>query len=148
MEKVTRSNRIVFRLSDAELTALNREVSKTSFSREEYLRIVTKMIRPKERPPADFALVLRELSRIGNNLNQIARKANESGNIDEKEYRRNAAELQEVMSQLIREVTSGRDRNSGISQSQSVSASPSAASLTPVSEMPDSCSTFKKEVTN
>ena len=148
MEKVTRSNRVVFRLSDAELAALNREVSKTSFSREEYLRIVTKMIRPKERPPADFASVLRELSRIGINLNQIARKANETGNSDEKEYCRNAAELQEVMSQLIREVTYGKDRAGGGSLSQSVSASPSAASLTPVSEMPDSCSLSQREVMN
>lgn len=148
MEKVTRNNRVVFRLSDAELAALNRDVKKTGFSREEYLRIVTKMIRPKERPPADFASVLRELSRIGNNLNQIARKANEAGSIDVVEYRRNAAELQDVMSQLIREVTSGRDRNSGGSQSQSASASPSTTALTPVSEKPGLCSISEKGVAN
>ena len=106
MEKTKRNNRVVFRLSDAELDALNRDVAKTGFSREEYLRLIVRMIRPRERPPADFPAVLRELSRIGNNLNQIARKANETGDINAEEYRICASELQETTSRLIREVTS------------------------------------------
>ena len=106
MEKAKRTNRVVVRLSNEELDALNRDVARTGCSREQYLRLTMMLYRPKEKPPADFASVLRELSRIGNNLNQIARKANETGSIDAEEYRKNAADLQEVTSRLIREVTS------------------------------------------
>ena len=106
MEKKQRTNRVVVHLTDDELDALNRDVARTGCSREQYLRFTMMLYRPKEKPPADFAPVLRELSRIGNNLNQIARKANETGSIDTEEYRKNAADLQEVTSRLIREVTS------------------------------------------
>ena len=112
MEKKKRSNTVVVRLSDEELAALNRDVALTGCSREQYLRLTMMMYRPKAKPPADFAGVLRELSRIGNNLNQIARKANETGAIDAEDYWRNAAELQEVTSRLIREVTAPvREKN-------------------------------------
>lgn len=106
MEKRKRNKTVVVRLFDEELEALNRDVAMTGCSREQYLRLTMMMYRPKAKPPADFAGVLRELSRIGNNLNQIARKANAAGVIDAEDYWRNSAELQEVTSKLIREVTS------------------------------------------
>ena len=105
MEKRKRDKTVVVRLYDEELAALNRDVAKTGCSREQFLRLTMMMYRPREKPPADCAGGLKELSRIGTNLNQIARKANASGAIDAEDYWRNSAELQEVTSRLIREVT-------------------------------------------
>ena len=64
MEKRKRDKTVVVRLYDEELAALNRDVAKTGCSREQYLRLTMMMYRPREKPPADFAGVLKELSRI------------------------------------------------------------------------------------
>lgn len=56
------------------------------------LRMLLKGYRPKEKPDADFYMVMRELHAIGNNINQLAAKANAQGWVDapllEQEQRR------------------------------------------------------------
>ena len=83
---ITRRNKIDLRLSDRELERLNRDVKKTGMSREAYLRQLIKKIQPKELPSADYTDILKNLRQIGNNMNQIAVKANAAGFIDAAEY--------------------------------------------------------------
>lgn len=86
----TRKHEIRFRLNDAELFTLNAKVSKTGFSREAYLRQLVGGKTPVQLPPQDYYTVLRELRAIGNNMHQIAYRANAIGLLDVPAYRRNA----------------------------------------------------------
>lgn len=82
----TRNNRIFLRLNDAELEKLNTAVRKSGLSREVYLRQLIAGIQPKELPQPDFYPMMRQLYYCGNNLNQIARKANALNVIDAQYY--------------------------------------------------------------
>lgn len=87
-----RSHDLHLRLNDDELERLNIAVAKTGLSREAYLRKLIAGQQPKELPPPDFRPMMRQLYYCGNNLNQIARKANALNMIDAQRYEE-AAEL-------------------------------------------------------
>ena len=71
-----RSNFVGLWLNDEELALLNSHCSVSGLSSSAVLRnlIAGTQIRP--RPPDQYAALLRELSAIGNNINQIAYWAN------------------------------------------------------------------------
>ena len=77
---------IKVRLTAEEMAHLNQLVAASGLSRETYLRILISGVVPKEAPPPDFWAMMRELHAIGNNLNQIAVKANALNAIDAKHY--------------------------------------------------------------
>lgn len=66
---------IMFRLNRKEAEALDKKVKKSGLNREAYLRQVITGIVPRDAPPPDYYSMMRELYKIGNNLNQIAQKA-------------------------------------------------------------------------
>lgn len=66
---------IMFRLNRKEAEALDKKVKKSGLNREAYLRQVIQGIVPKDAPPPDYYSMMRELHKVGNNLNQIAQKA-------------------------------------------------------------------------
>ena len=70
-----RNHRIVFYLNDAEFEALNKKVESTSLSRESVIRSAFCGVRINEAPPADYRQFIRELRRIGSNIDQILRIA-------------------------------------------------------------------------
>ena len=72
----TRNNMIRFRLSDTEVERFDRLVKKSGLSREAYLRQIIAGLQPRDQPPPDYRLMMRQLYHCGNALNQIARKAN------------------------------------------------------------------------
>lgn len=81
-----RSHDLHLRLNDDEFEKLNIAVAKTGISREAYLRNLIAGQQPKELPPPDFRPMMRQLYYCGNNLNQIARKANALNMIDAQHY--------------------------------------------------------------
>lgn len=81
-----RNNLIQVWLSDDELRKLDTQVQKCGLSRAAFLRQMICGIRPKELPPPDFVPMMRQLYYCGNNLNQIARKANALNVIDAQHY--------------------------------------------------------------
>lgn len=83
----TRSNRIVFCLNDNELYKLNRKVEKSGLTRTEFLRKMVSNIEVKEQPTL-FKDALYQLRMIGNNLHQVAVKANSLNLIDAPLYRK------------------------------------------------------------
>ena len=87
-----RSIGILIRFTEAELDILTKRVKKTGLSREAYARSVLLGIVPKEKPDERFYTIMRELSAIGNNTNQIARKAAALGFIDVPFYKNEAVE--------------------------------------------------------
>lgn len=77
---------IMFRLNRKEAEALDKKVKKSGMNREAYLRQIIQGIVPKDTPPPDYYSMMRELHKIGNNLNQIAQKAHTLNVIDVQRY--------------------------------------------------------------
>ena len=68
--------------SRAEAQELQRKAKKACLSEDGLIRLLIKGYEPKEKPDDRFYDVMRELSAIGNNINQLAAKANTLGFID------------------------------------------------------------------
>lgn len=77
---------IMFRLNRREAEDLDKKVRKSGLNREAYLRQLIQGIVPKDAPPPDYYSMMRELHKIGNNLNQIAQKAHTLNVIDVQRY--------------------------------------------------------------
>ncbi len=77
---------VLFRLNRKEAELLNKQVKKSGLSREAYLRHLVNGLIPNDAPPPDYYLMMRELHKIGNNLNQIAMKAHTLDVVDIQRY--------------------------------------------------------------
>ncbi len=87
-------------LSQMEEQQLNKALDATGLTASAYIRklIMQREIRP--RPPDEYAKLLRELSAIGNNINQLAYKANGLGIIHLAEVRRMREALEKIYSEV------------------------------------------------
>ena len=80
-------------LNGSEVDHLNHSVEKSGLSREAYLRHLINGLIPQDKPPPDYYGMMRELHRIGNNMNQLAVKAHSFGYINASWYRENFKQL-------------------------------------------------------
>lgn len=71
-----RNVQILFRLNDEEAEQLQILVERSGRTREAFLREMVKGYRLCEKPDPEFYKMMRELSAIGNRVNQLAAKAN------------------------------------------------------------------------
>lgn len=99
---LTRPIQIIVRLSADEHKKLKRDLQKTGYTQTAYIRSLLNKSVPKEKPDDRFYDVMRQLSAIGNSMNQIARKANALGFIDAPEYLRQAELLQQFQLEVRR----------------------------------------------
>ena len=74
-----RNIQVMTHLNSKEYQMLNKKVKKTGLSREAYMRQLINGYAPKEMPTPDYHAMMRELNAIGNNLHQIAARANATG---------------------------------------------------------------------
>ena len=77
-----RNVHILFRMTEEEAEYLYDLVRKSGYSKEALLRAMVKGYRLCEKPDPEFYKILRELSAIGNRINQLAAKANALDYID------------------------------------------------------------------
>lgn len=77
-----RNVQIFFRLTEEEAEYLYELVKKSGRSKEAVLRSMVKGYRLCEKPDPEFYQIMRELSAIGNRINQLAAKANALDFID------------------------------------------------------------------
>ena len=96
-----RNVQILFRLTREEAARFRKWVKKSGLSQEAYLRQLIEGCTPRESPPADYFTFMRELRAVGNNLNQIAQKANALGLIDAAHYDEAVGEYR----RLVRKIT-------------------------------------------
>ena len=96
-----RNIEIKVRLNRKEAEALNKKVKKSRISREAYLRHLIGGVVPQDAPPPEYFDFMRELHRVGNNLNQIAQKAHVLNVIDAPRYDAAVREFEKV----VREIT-------------------------------------------
>ena len=86
MEKRFRSNRVTFRLDDSELTYLNDKLKELNFeNREQYCRkmvldgVIIKV------DTSEIRMIQKLFSNISSNVNQVAKKVNESDYVSKKD---------------------------------------------------------------
>lgn len=106
-----RSIRVQVWLSKEERTKLQTSAKKAGLSQETYLRTLINGYVPKELPPTDYYIMMRELHAIGSNLNQIAAKANATGHIDRTLFQYEANRLRKAVLDIQEAVTLPERRN-------------------------------------
>lgn len=100
-------------LLDEELEILNAKADEAEISKSEYIRNCILFGSAKERTvvsKADAETLIYEINRIGNNVNQIAYRANSNKTIDDRDFQSLYAsyiELLSVCDRLIRGVDNG-----------------------------------------
>ena len=91
---------ILFRLNRKEAEILDKKVKKSGLSREAYLRHLISGMVPRDAPPPDYYSMMRELHRIGNNLNQIAQKAHTLNVVDVQRYDRDMRMFEDTVKKI------------------------------------------------
>lgn len=87
----------MFRLNEQEAEAFRERVKQSGLTQESYLRQVISGKMPRDAPPPDYYAMMRELHKIGNNLNQIAQKAHVLNVIDVQRYERDMRKFEETV---------------------------------------------------
>lgn len=95
---------ILFRLNWKEAEALDKKVKKSGLSREAYLRHLIHGVVPRDAPPPDYYSMMRELHRIGNNLNQITQKAHTLNVMDVQRYDRDMRMFEDIVKKIMEAV--------------------------------------------
>lgn len=90
-----------------ELEALTKKVRKSGLSRESYCRRVLNDSEVKEAPPADVPMLIREVRRVGINIEQILKIANTKGLLDVPKLRKALEENQAVERMIAEAYTLG-----------------------------------------
>ena len=86
--------------SDIEKNHLQRQAANAGLKMEPFIRKLIMGVNISPRPPSNIVNLIREVNRIGNNINQIAKKVNS-------EYCINQAQLDEILhllGEIYREV--------------------------------------------
>ena len=79
-----------FWFSRDEAQELQKKAKKACLSEAGLIRLLLKGYEPREKPDERFYDVMRELSSIGNNINQLAAKANTLGFVDAPQLKKEA----------------------------------------------------------
>ena len=96
-----RNIKIDLRLNEQEMERLRRDVARSGWSREKYLRALIEHSSIREMPSMDLISVLRNLQQINNNMNQVALIANAKGFVDTAAYWENVEQLKETIHELL-----------------------------------------------
>ena len=75
---------------------MERQAEIAGFKKEPFIRKLISGTELRSRPPDEYAKIIRELSAIGNNVNQIARVANSLGKINYHELEKIQAALDNI----------------------------------------------------
>lgn len=95
---------VLFRLNQKEAKCLDDKVRLSGLSREAYLRQLISGVVPRNAPPSDYYAMMKELHKIGNNLNQIAQKAHALNAIDVQRYDKEMLKFHEAVRIIIEAV--------------------------------------------
>ena len=95
-----RNHRVEIYCTKNEFETLTKKVRRSGLSREGFCRRVLNGTEVKEAPPADVPVLIREVRRVGNTLNQIMKRANALGLMDVPQLRK-ALDENRVVEKLI-----------------------------------------------
>lgn len=77
-----RKKQILLRLSEKEYAHLKEQATLAGLKIEPFLRNLISGVKMKSRPKEEWAELIRQISAVGNNINQIAHRANIHGLTD------------------------------------------------------------------
>ena len=101
----TRNIRVRTWLNQSEYAFFMRQVKRSGLPQERYLRMLISGHVPREQPHVEYHELIRVMRLIGNNINQIAVRANTTGYIDAKQFKEEAQHLRESILEIKRQVT-------------------------------------------
>lgn len=99
-----RNIQVITRLNKKEQQHLKTLVKRSGLTQEAYIRHLINGVVPIDTPPADYYAMMKELHSIGNNLNQIARKAHQLNVIDVQQYDRAIREFEKAVTDITKAV--------------------------------------------
>lgn len=97
-----RLKKCTFRMTERELAELHRKAEIAGLKMEPFLRSLIDGCEIKPRPPDSYKDLARELSAIGNNINQITHLANSTGYVSSSQIEQLASLMMQVW-QLVQE---------------------------------------------
>ena len=107
----SRKHRIEVAMNDQEYEEFKRKgmyfekhVEECGLSKQSYLLQLIKNRIPQPLPSDDFQEVIRQLRRIGNNINQVAMIANKNGSIDILKFNKAKQELDKQIVEIRKQV--------------------------------------------
>lgn len=95
-----RNNSYLFRLTKKEAQDFNKKVKKSGLSRESFIRAMIAGYQLHEKPDEEFYQVMRQMSALGNSMNQIAKKTNALGFVDAPAYEREVQKLHKLQLEI------------------------------------------------
>lgn len=97
-----RSRHVSVWMNEAEYLHLKKQAEIAGMKVDPFIRLLVSGVQLRPRPPDSFAALLRELSAIGNNVNQIAYWANARKSVSEAEIKEAAALIRQA-ARLVKE---------------------------------------------
>ena len=88
-----------------------KSLTNCGLSREAYVRMLINGCIPHEAPNQEFYSMTRELYRIGNSMNQVARKAHIFNSIDVQRYDSAYRQLQKVIKEMFKAMVEPTSHN-------------------------------------
>lgn len=122
MKEMNKIHRVEVRLKHDDYVNLMNHVEQSGMTREEYIRHLFRYILPKGKPTEDYSLVLTQLKRIGNNINQITVIAHQTKSIDIVRLKEELLKLEKVTAEIkmiasqpyhVREKDNGNNEDMG-----------------------------------
>ena len=107
-KKTERPIQIHFRVTQSEYDVIKSKVEKSGLSMSEFARKTFLDKKIVSAPPADFPTLIREVKRIGGNLNQLVRKLNTLGIAHSLELEKCENEIRETERMLYRTFRPGK----------------------------------------
>lgn len=104
-----RNCRVEIYFTKNELETLTEKVRKAGLSREQFCRCVLDGAEVKEAPSADVPILIREMRRVGYNIEQLLRIANTRGLLDALQLRKALEQNREVEKLIIDSYTTKVD---------------------------------------
>lgn len=98
----TRNRPVSLWLTDQEYQHLKQQVEISGLKVDPFIRQLIMGVKLRPRPPDTYATLLRELSAIGNNINQLAHQANARGEATQDEIAE-AAQLVRQVARLVKD---------------------------------------------
>lgn len=108
VDKNKKSVRIGLRVTPSEFKVIKKNSEKACLNISEYIRRTVMGEKIVSAPPADFILLIREIKRVGNDLNQVNQKLNTQGTVHTLELERCSNEISETVKMLYRTFRPGK----------------------------------------
>ena len=106
-----RNCRVEIYFTKTELETLTKKVRKSGLSREGYCRRILNGAVVKEAPPAELPLLIREVRRVGYNIDQLLKRANSIGLLDVPQLRKALEDNRAVEKMIVDTYTTPSDLN-------------------------------------